>query len=1057
MTPRLKTENPFRFSPFRVLLLAIVLSACGIAVVPFLSIQLNPPPRTHSLQVSYSLPGSTPETIESDVTAPLERIFSSIEGIENIQSRSSNGHGNISLTFSEKQDIGEKRLEVSTRIRQVYPKLPPHSSYPVISYRSEFQKEQHLLTYAVNSSLPAYELNDFLSKNLLPEIAAQAGISSVNIYGASPQELYLALNPGKMNARSLTAQTVIQALKGSIDKQELGKIRTGADRLQPSYHYLLYSGQGIHQPPEDYIPDIPIVQENNRTIYIRDVGRIYSREAPRTGYYRINGLESVNLSIAADRSANLMRLSKKIQEIVQDFEAVHQERIHIFESYNAADFLERELSKITNRSLATLVILLLFIILLYRNVRQIFLIFISLSVTLLIASLCYFLLNISLHLYSIAGLTLSLGIILDNILIMSDHIRKKGNRHIFLAILAATLTTIGALAAIFLIDKSQRENLVDFFTIFSVNLLVSLATALVLIPALSVILGIRGRPKLRFHLSPFVRFFNRSYLAYGRMTSRFRWLIPVLFVFLFGLPFFMLPSKIEKETPWADRYNSIQEVPLYANHIRPFMDKWLGGTFRLFYNHRDRFYFGSQRREETKLYLQAQMPAGGTVSQLNEVLLRIESYLKTFPEIRQFQLNINDPQNGRIEILFNEAAEDTGFPYRLKDELTSFAVSAGSADFRVWGVGDAFNNVLPGERVSTHIVLTGYNFDQIWHLARQSQEYLEEHPRIKKVFINSDVNFYIPQNFYYYLDFNDPASLLRNDIHLGMMMDHFDQTRRDQGVVAYWPVEGHPVPVRIVNELREEDQMWTFLHQPVLRDSSAYFRQKDILSLTREKGSNDIVRINQAYQLVLEYDFIGNFRLANKVLEESITEIGAALPIGYQVKSQNNYWGRDDDSTSILWIIIAGLFFIWIIGSILFNSLRQAIIPVVMIPFSYIGIFLITHFVDFRFGQGGLASFLLVGGLSVNAVFFIINDYNRLKKVRPGIPVSTAFLKAYNGKIIPILLTALSTILGLLPFIIFDKNDPFWYSLALCTIGGMIGSVIVLVFLLPVFFRFKVP
>src|SRR5690625_7930832 len=138
------------------------------------------------------------------------------------------------------------------------------------------------------------------------------------------------------------------------------------------------------------------------------------------------------------------------------------------------------------------------------------------------------------------------------------------------------------------------------------------------------------------------------------------------------------------------------------------------------------------------------MPAGGTLRQMNEVMLDLEAFLKTLPEIRQFHLNITSPQNARMEIYFKEEFEKSGFPYSLKSELTTVAVASGSADFRIWGVGDAFDNVLPGESVSTHIILTGYNYDQIWSLARASQKMMEEHPRIRKVFINSDINYYVP-------------------------------------------------------------------------------------------------------------------------------------------------------------------------------------------------------------------------------------------------------------------------------------------------------------------------
>lgn len=1046
-------DSTYRLTPFRVVLIAVVLGICGFGVIPFLSIQLNPPPRSHGLQISYQLPGGTPESIESEITAPLERGLASIEGLVHIESRSTDNSGQILLLFDEKFDIAEKRLETSARIRQLFPQLPEGTSFPQIHYRSEFQAEQRLLTYAISSTMPASRLLDYLTRNLLPDIATQTGISSVNIHGAPAREIHLVLQPQKMKALDLQPREVFSAIHSTLTRRELGKIHKQSTSPNDDMVYLVYGGEGLGRDPLDYLPNLQIGSRNQRTIFIRDVGHLRMDVAPPNQYYRINGLQSVNLSIMAERSANLIRLSEITSDIVHRFETQNESFLQVFESYNAADFLQKELNIITRRSVATMAILLLFIILIYRNIRKVFIILLSLVLTLLAGFIVYYFSGLSLHLYSIAGLTLSLGIILDNILVMSDHVWKKRNREIFMAILAATLTTVGAMAAIFLMEKSQRENLVDFFLIFSINLTLSLATALYLIPAFTSLFHVHqnqpnrsGRKKLLFSI-------NRMHHRYFDFVTRFRWIIPTVFILLFGLPFFLLPTTLEKESKWAKWYNALQEKPIYADHIRPFMDDWLGGTFRLFYNHRDRFYFGSQRREETKLYLHAQMPAGGTLSQLNEVMLRIESFLKTFPQIQQFQLNITSPQRAVIEILFDEEYQHSGFPFQLKDELISFAISAGSADFRVWGVGDAFNNVLPGERVSTHIVLSGYNFDNIWSLARNAKDYLEQHPRIKQVYINSDMNYYIPDNYYYYMEFKDPAFLLQYNIHPGIMASRLESSFRNFGPVARWSYNGEQIPLRVEQAIDREDQMWSFMHAPMELDTAVFYRQEDVFRLIKEKGSSDIVRKNQSYQLVLEYDFIGNHRLGQKVLEESLEQIQSVLPVGYKAESQRNYWSRDSTKTPILWIILAGIIFVWITGSILFNSLRQALVPVIMIPFAFIGIFLVTHYFEFSFGQGGLASFLLVGGLSVNAIFFIVNDYNRIRLKQPLLPTSKAYIKAYNGKIVPILLTALSTVLGLLPFVLFDQNEPFWYSLALCTIGGMIFSVVVVVLMLPVFFR----
>jgi multidrug efflux pump subunit AcrB len=127
-----------------------------------------------------------------------------------------------------------------------------------------------------------------------------------------------------------------------------------------------------------------------------------------------------------------------------------------------------------------------------------------------------------------------------------------------------------------------------------------------------------------------------------------------------------------------------------------------------------------------------------------------------------------------------------------------------------------------------------------------------------------------------------------------------------------------------------------------------------------------------------------------------------------------------------------------------------------MIPLSFIGVFLTFYFFKLGFDQGGFASFLLLSGITVNSALFIPNDYNNIRrKPKYNRTKLITYLKAYNGKIIPVFLTIISTILGLLPFLLGELKEAFWFSLASGTIGGLIFSILAIVIFLPVFIDVK--
>ncbi len=123
-----------------------------------------------------------------------------------------------------------------------------------------------------------------------------------------------------------------------------------------------------------------------------------------------------------------------------------------------------------------------------------------------------------------------------------------------------------------------------------------------------------------------------------------------------------------------------------------------------------------------------------------------------------------------------------------------------------------------------------------------------------------------------------------------------------------------------------------------------------------------------------------------------------------------------------------------------------------MIPVSFMGVFLVVQFFHFDFDEGGFASFILLSGIVVNWALFILNDYNNFRnkarfRERPGL----CYIRSFNYKIVPILLSATSSLLGFVPVLVNGRNEPFWYSLAICTIGGLLFSVLATIFVMPVF------
>jgi len=255
--------------------------------------------------------------------------------------------------------------------------------------------------------------------------------------------------------------------------------------------------------------------------------------------------------------------------------------------------------------------------------------------------------------------------------------------------------------------------------------------------------------------------------------------------------------------------------------------------------------------------------------------------------------------------------------------------------------------------------------------------------------------------------------------------------------------------IKLSSRQSEERDVWAMQYYPFPAGGKEY-KLSELATVEKGQMPQEVAKENQQYRLCLQYEYIGSSEQGHKLLKKDLEEFNEILPMGYTAKSEDNNWswgGKDNKQYRLLLIVIAIIFFI---TSILFNSLKQPLAIIFVIPVSYIGVFLTFYWFKLNFDQGGFASFVLLCGITVNASIYILNEYNSIRKRYPCLSPLRAYVKAWNTKVIPIFLTVVSTILGFIPFMIGAEKEGFWFPLAAGTIGGLVMSVIGVFIFLPV-------
>lgn len=543
-------------------------------------------------------------------------------------------------------------------------------------------------------------------------------------------------------------------------------------------------------------------------------------------------------------------------------------------------------------------------------------------------------------------------------------------------------------------------------------------------------------------------YFSRFYCWLIQRLCRWRIAVCALLLLAFGLPVFLLPEKMEGDDRWSEIYNNTLGSTTYKEKLKPVVDKVLGGSLRLFVQ---KVYEGSYftRNEEVVLYANANLPNGSTLEQMNALIKRMETYLSGFKEIKQFQTTVESARRASISIRFTKENQKSGFPYTLKANMISKALQLGGGSWSVYGLQDqGFSNDVRENAGSFRVKMFGYNYDELYSWATKLKEILLSHRRIREVTVGSNFSWWKDDYQEFYFDL-DKQQMIGAEIGAGELFAAIRPIYGRNQEIGSVVTESGIEKIKLSSWQSEQRDIWAMQYYPFrVRDKE--YKLAELAHVEKGQMPQEVAKENQQYRLCLQYEYIGASEQGRKLLKKDLEEFNKLLPMGYKAEEESNNWswgGSANKQYRLLLIVIVIIFFI---TSILFNSLKQPLAIIFVIPISYIGVFLTFYWFKLNFDQGGFASFILLCGITVNASIYILNEYNAIRKRFTRLSPLRAYVKAWNTKVIPVFLTVVSTILGFIPFMVGVEKEGFWFPLAAGTIGGLVMSVMGVFLFLPV-------
>jgi len=1030
----MKYRNLGYFSHFKALAIFGLLSLIGLSIIPSLNIKLNPQKINNYIYIKFNYPKGNPKLIENEITSRLEGITASIEGTLEIDSKSKKGEGQIKLKIDPNIDLKKYKLHLNNAIRQSWKHFPEEMSYPIIdSHDASDENQITLMSYSITSNADISFLHNWVNNELSPELLKIKGTEEIIIDGIFNNEIHFIVDQNIIDVMGITIDEIRQAIRNYKESIDISPLVINSPQRSSNFILRLFAHSDNTLHPEK----IPVKKFNNKIVMLSDITQSSAINAEINTKYRVNGINSIFVRIIANEDANNLVVASRIHHYFNSISNKTPDNIKIKPAFDSTQFIKDELLKIGLRTILSLFLIFITIWLIYKDRNYIFIIIISFLVNISIASIFYYILNIEIHFFAMAGITLSFGIMIDNSIVVIDYMKKRSNKKIILPLFAATLTTIISLWMINIVPFQKEDFWIDFTMVIIINLALSLFSSLFLLPALIYKLPLKKDLSQNFFSKQKIINFNTLYSKYISVASRYKKVILCIFIFAFGTPFFLLPEKIHEQGILSHQYNMVFNNPFFKEKIRPWINVILGGTIKPFYLSTLNDY-EPKLPEPNNLRVYAESQKEYTFEQLDNLIVNFEKHLLKQQKIEQIKTQISPNKTASLTITFKEN-EQKLYPYKLFDEILDY--------LQKFGGGADWNIIYKEQQASIqfeisrnkvwHFYLYGYDYEKLMKIAYETKNKMTKNPRARNISIDPEYNIFAKNtgendNMFFFYDktqTNIEAQTIKS-IYNQVQNPIFLNTNNYSGI----PVEYY------LDFKNNNNSYYNFFHLTKNNRNSKLLYMGNVKNYDNPQM---ILRHNQQYQLSISYDFLSSARVAKDYENKQIALLNRSLPPGFFAASSN--WDHNENNLGWILIIVIIIISIFFITSILFESLYQSFWVILMIPFSYIGVFLTFCIFNINFDQGGYASFIILGGTTVNASIYILNTMNNTQSNSK----LKSYIKAWNMMFIPIILTTISTILGFIPFLIGDTNEVFWRALASGTIGGLIFSIPVLFLLLP--------
>lgn len=1002
--------------PVTTLMMVFIILTLGFVAFTKLQVDLYPEIEVPVAIVVTEYEGVGPQEIETLISKPLEQSLSTVSNIERVRSVSYEGGSTVIVEFNFGTDMDFAALEMREKVDQVKGFLPDDISDPIVMKIDP--NAFPIMQLAFTNGEDLTQLQTLIEDKIQNRIERIEGVASADISGGYEDEIRIKVSQEKLNGYGLSLEQIANMLRRENLNLPGGEVYKGDKEL-------LVRTTGEFKSIEE-IKDLPIVLSSGGIVYLRDLADIQLTKKDVSAINRMNGRSSISMSVQKESNANTVLVA---QQVKKEIEKIKKEfpNLNIKTILDTSKFIEDSINNTAKNAVAGGILAVVILYLFLRNIRSTFIIATAIPISIIATFTILYFSGITINLMTLGGLALGIGMLVDNAIVVLENIyrfreqghsreeaAKKGADEVGMAVLASTLTTIAVFLPIVFTEGLASMLFKELALTVTFSLLASLFISLTLVPMLSskILKVEKKHSKRKFGI--LTKVFDIFERFFERLEGRYKKI----------LTFSIGHRKTTIFIAIAIFVTSIATIPFVGKEFFPAMDEGL-------------------------IRIEAKLPTGSSLSQTNEITSKIEEKIKDIDEIdilsasvggaSSFSFASSSKENiANLDVILLDLEKRERSSKEVADEIRRLTQDISGVEIEVTASSGGMGG---GENSPISIEIKGDELDELKKISDDFVKIVSDVEGTREVKssyeegkpeVRIKLKRKIASNFG--LTAGQVASAVRASI---------------SGTTATkYKYNGTEIDVKIVGDDQIKQSLYNLENLLIPTPLGTSVPLGQIASLEVAKGPSTINRADQVRTVTITSQISGrDLGTISKEINQKLSEY--QLPSGYEYKFGGEREDMIESFRNLALAMLLAILLVYMILASQFESLLNPFIIMFTVPLAIAGGSLGLFITGRTLSVPSIIGGIMLAGIVVNNAIVLVDYINTLRN--RGMDRDDAILKAGPVRLRPILMTTLTTVLGLLPLALgIGEGAEAQAPLATVVIFGLLLSTLLTLVFIPV-------